>query len=641
MDRFVSQAAQAGVSDSSGSFTLNPARAREKMSNFQLARPGSYIGKIVQTANRAGAETVHIRVTRDRLTVEFKANAPELSDTGQVLQALIATHSLQDSALRHLAVGLSAASSANMKEVRWETPEGSLVLTEDAIKQVPKQAKVLRFIARKKRTMAQWFLGLIYQAEVDFLQEHCWHGYCTLLLDNRVQPWPLQRWDAIAGYLDQVGLSPTRARLTILETLSPEESELWIAPPTNELAASGDSETFHLTADPDREKLGQPLLYRGPLTTERVSVSRALSVQPNLDGPGTLLLVKDGVLLDPIETQLGHPGVVLMVPAGKLRTDLSEYAVVQDDEFEERLLELRAWVSEQTRTVSTAELQHIVRQSNNTRIEETLKCWLSNHRLPHVETISELLDQRFPEGSLIREPSPDQVAAVRKIHSPHLPKEEEVLAIYDDTLTGTCKLGFAITNKRICWKEMLSPPQYVLWQNFDPDTVKVEHNLVCLMRSQIPVALNESVRDCLAGFLVAVGRLALPDAYPLPPEQQRIIRLALSFFGKRSALYYYPHIPHGKLAAAEKSYSEPLPNDQTALVLYDDTLLGGGDTGFIVTNTTLYWRNVFAESQSTPLSRMPNSKFSRTGIGIKIDEDELAVCVEELRTPLIRFLESL
>ncbi len=64
------------------------------------------------------------------------------------------------------------------------------------------------------------------------------------------------------------------------------------------------------------------------------------------DLPGRVYPCQHGVLLDPVEGDLGHPGVVAVVSADHLRTDLSQLAVVRDEDWDALWTELQAEVRE-------------------------------------------------------------------------------------------------------------------------------------------------------------------------------------------------------------------------------------------------------------------------------------------------------
>lgn len=657
MDQFVEQQKDVGSADSTGTFTLNPVRAREKMRQFQLAVAGSYVGKIVQAATRTGAGQIEVKVTRDAFTLSFTTPRRELLDLDRLLEVLLSVQSHQESPLRHLAVGINAATNAQAREVWWQTPVGSILLTETEIRRTEDVSEDLRFVVRKNRSLFTWFRGTVYLEETQFLQERCLFGPCPITLDGRPLK-PQDRWNSFApSDIDHFGLGKLTQKFHLLEVFEEGES----APPL--CASPPRAADFKLLQDPASEEerplfvwrgessQSSPLalLYSGVATeAEPLPLNRALSIRPVLHGPGHLAFLKDGVLLDPIEADLGHPGAVLMTGAGDLKTDLSEFGVVQDDQLQEFLRAQRSWVGQQTESITSENLEAALKacglepEEYGERLGHYVY-WLHHHRLPTVSTISDLVVQHFPDRSFVKRPTEEHslLPRLRKIHHDHLPKDEPVLGFYDDTLMGSGKSGFVITHKRLCWKNTLFPPQYILWQHLITDDLKTDDKKVSFMRAEISITLNDSVLDCLPAFLKAVQKLNLPTAYKLTTKQSQILQLAYRTMGIQNGIYCYPHIPRAKLTAAEESYCGALPNSENPILLYDDTFFGGADTGFLLTETTLYWRNMFVQSKSSSLEELSGLEVSETSSGVKLGEDEVSVYLSGLR-PLVKiFLEEL
>ena len=54
--------------------------------------------------------------------------------------------------------------------------------------------------------------------------------------------------------------------------------------------------------------------------------------------------------------------------------------------------------------------------------------------------------------------------AARAVHARHLPSDERVLALFDDTVFGSGEDGFVITSQRVCWKNVRGRAHMLLWQ---------------------------------------------------------------------------------------------------------------------------------------------------------------------------------
>lgn len=66
-----------------------------------------------------------------------------------------------------------------------------------------------------------------------------------------------------------------------------------------------------------------------------------LALAPELEGPGCLVLVKEGVILGATEEELGCPGALAIVSAAGLTEDLGQFGVVKNAAYEELLAYLR------------------------------------------------------------------------------------------------------------------------------------------------------------------------------------------------------------------------------------------------------------------------------------------------------------
>lgn len=648
MDQFVEQQKDAGSEESQGHFTISPKLAREKMRDFQLAHPGAYIAKIVQAANRAGVGRLDIKVTRASLVIRFHCEDEQLTQPDCVMGALLSSEAVPDSSLRHLIVGLNAAAAQDVHEVLWQTAEGTVRLTRGNIEILSDSVPDVRFVVRKKRTLVSWFRGTVYLEETRFIEQRCRFGSCEIRLDGRaLSSYP--RWDSFTGSkLDHIGLGSSSQNYSLAESLDRTDPQFWVVGPPVDEYENVTSGFLNLRRSSQAGLDPIPLLYRGEATEERQGVSRALSIRPVLVGDGWLGVVKDGVLLEPVNADLGHPGVVVMTGAGDLKTDLSEFQIVRDSNLEEHLSEVRAWVTDQARSVSLENLEEAFRScayepQNLERRLGQIRYWLRNGVMPEAIFLGELVETSFPDSGFYKMPTEDceRLARVRKVHSAHLPADEPVLGIYDDTLMGSAKEGFVITEKRLCWKNSLHAPQFVLWQDLLLENLETTETQVAIMKTDIGVNLNRNVLDCLAPFLNAVKALELPPSYSLPSPEMKLLQSAYTYLGKQSGLYYFPHIPKVKFQAAKESYCPGLPAEERPLVLYDDTLMGGADNGLILTGTAIYWRNVFTDPQYCTLEDLAQRDIAQTAHGVRADEDELSVHILSVREAFVEFFRAL
>jgi hypothetical protein len=70
-----------------------------------------------------------------------------------------------------------------------------------------------------------------------------------------------------------------------------------------------------------------------------------------------------------------------------------------------------------------------------------------------------------------------------------------------------------------------------------------------------------------------------------------IVDLARAHLGRSSSIYYAPEIPPAKEAGARRAYATRLPESEAALVLYDGTIFGSAENGFLATVRRIAWKN--------------------------------------------------
>lgn len=95
--------------------------------------------------------------------------------------------------------------------------------------------------------------------------------------------------------------------------------------------------------------------------------------------------------------------------------------------------------------------------------------------------------------------------AARGVHARHLPSDERVLALFDDTVFGLGDDGFLVTAQRLCWKNVGSSrrAQRIEWRHLDPDRMYVDKKQLVLGDGALEISGDESVLDaCEQAFHV-------------------------------------------------------------------------------------------------------------------------------------------
>jgi len=77
-------------------------------------------------------------------------------------------------------------------------------------------------------------------------------------------------------------------------------------------------------------------------------------------------------------------------------------------------------------------------------------------------------------------------------------------------------------------------------------------------------------------------------------------------------VFVFDKIPANKLRNATRAYARTVGNDETIMVLYDDTVFGSSRDGFLLTTRRLYGKNIFESGFSAELADIVNLTFEGT-----------------------------
>jgi hypothetical protein len=101
----------------------------------------------------------------------------------------------------------------------------------------------------------------------------------------------------------------------------------------------------------------------------------------------------------------------------------------------------------------------------------------------------------------------------RAVHARHLPGDERILMLYDDTVLGSGDIGFLVTSRRICWKNATDRPHMLEWHQVDPDRMYADRQRLVLGTRAIEITGDESIMDaCERAFHVLALSARAPSA---------------------------------------------------------------------------------------------------------------------------------
>jgi hypothetical protein len=124
-DRLIDELRAAGRVDSTGEFTLDRAKAREKLRQFQLADPRRYVLLLVEAAVLKGAARIEFRIDADDMRMSFDGRPFTAADFDQAYGSLFNRAGDDDGrARRQLALGLNAAMALYPRRARIDSGDG-------------------------------------------------------------------------------------------------------------------------------------------------------------------------------------------------------------------------------------------------------------------------------------------------------------------------------------------------------------------------------------------------------------------------------------------------------------------------------------------------------------------------------------
>lgn len=345
-----------GTYHSSGHFTVDPSRAREKLSAYLLQSQSDALLRLVQAAVQRRASRIKIRIGRRRLV--FTAVNCEGISTERLTEVNVET-------LTSCALNLAVQSFLHF----GCKVEYGLAKDGKAIRVSLPNQEVHQTSARKSLhnwTVTVWQPGNLWstllsggrlRAAFHKALERCRLAPLTIKVGGRRvnQPFPLHQVSGFfQGPVFPTGLASSFSLCERFELAQKDDdSGFWGASIRDRLAFAYSHEHRAPSFRP-RDIYSKPSLAgtvllhevsRQPESSREPLLCRAaLRIPFGLSGSGLVLLVHHGVIVDTLERDLGCPGVQAVITTGGLKTEVSGLRVLQDDCLEEKIRELRPLV---------------------------------------------------------------------------------------------------------------------------------------------------------------------------------------------------------------------------------------------------------------------------------------------------------
>jgi hypothetical protein len=244
-------------------------------------------------------------------------------------------------------------------------------------------------------------------------------------------------------------------------------------------------------------------------------------------------------------------------------------------------------------------------------------------------------------------PSVKEMTA-RASHEAYLPDDEPVLVLYDGTVLGSAVNGFLVTPERLCWKNLLEHPRQIAWSEIDPEAIVPEAGRVAIAGGSI--ALSSDLAPRVARLLAEVASRSLGerggpyrravdvDTDGDPAAVTRLAKVARRQLGELEDLHYHPAIPPRKLLRARAAHAASLPAAEAVAVLYDDTVFGGAEEGFLMTAHRLCYKNLSTGPASLAWVDLDPEKISQSRNAVFVPGGALLFTAQGELAPLVAAL---
>lgn len=371
-----------GVMESTGSFTLDPKKAEEKLRHFSFAEAHHYLLKILQCAVAGGATWVKVITGAGKVCVEFDGDTMAEGEVAALAGYLLSQElAVEQRRFRHLAAGLRGAAACGPEAVIFDFFTGSRRVRRIWDKAGWRQAEcpgdnkpaLHRFIL--DRTFGQSMtaakeefvsaIGTGYTAEEKMLVDRCRYAVCGILLDGETVPGPRFGEARYPGY--DIGSDPNpgearppryiRSGFFLKDDYMVADHHLIerLVPSTADFPGCLPLPVSEATLRLDPPESG--------LCCAWIAITAALD-------PPRITYVEDGVIVESERDASDIPvaGFHAVVSTIGLQKDLTGFQLVRDESFERQ----RKWLLEQALEMKGRLLEELALFPNRERISEVL-----------------------------------------------------------------------------------------------------------------------------------------------------------------------------------------------------------------------------------------------------------------------------
>jgi hypothetical protein len=327
-----------GEFDSEGQFTVDVHKRNIKLSKSRFSDPTSYLLCCVRAAVTSESEQVFVRLKPDTTLVILKS--PKKLRPEDIVESVLGSNS--HSPTDHLlGAALQGGLAAGAVRVQVRLPNSEIRITQDTLKVVPKETAyrnvALSFGFPAKPIWSRRKKERCLKESQSVLSRCC---FCPVpILMGGLSVVDNDGWESLLSWQRSDANYGVHRDFVWMEAFLPEGETRF---PTGVSRRACRVEYVggerHKTSQWDPRERSAFLRIVPKAQGKRHKVGMFIRLGSALDGPGRLYMVKQGVALEPVEENLGAPGVAVILRGDEFDTDVSLFKPILDGEGYDRLL---------------------------------------------------------------------------------------------------------------------------------------------------------------------------------------------------------------------------------------------------------------------------------------------------------------
>ena len=357
-----------GEQESSGSFTLDPKKALERLAKFQLPTPYHWVLKVLQCLNLSGARRIGVDAGINKVTITADAAPLGFANMDDLLTQLLADAQDSTPSLRHLAAGLQGSLAVQPSQINLtigsKGEKRSYLLKaggwrdgEKGPTETPGDFFELRLVRNiSEKLGSSWFLlntdifDLLFRRrgaldrEYKVIDQYCNYSRCRITAGTKDTNDGRFGRPRFKNYDIRRDPSPGKAKPPALQAMYQQHLIRNAAHAQHHLAElvvpseNGDGFVLEPVSHATLTNRLDPVVQKAATTK---GLSRAYAIRMEMSNLTKVVFWEDGVMLGSKTVSTGCPGLVALVDARHLKKDLTTLQVLEDKLLEQLLEEIR------------------------------------------------------------------------------------------------------------------------------------------------------------------------------------------------------------------------------------------------------------------------------------------------------------